>query len=346
MKIAFCHHYSMSFGAGGERLLVQLANRLSNDGFDVEIYSLPVGKRDKEQPLIDGIKYQEKWFHHIDADIANFLYAPFVEKFFKFKKKTPKIASIHGYPLIPELQHNTIKDISLYERLKKTGIIRSWTWWYTEHFRGFKGYEAIHVINPAMTDIFNKYKKTYTIPNWTNTKLFHPKGEKFEKFTVLFAGRNDWVKGIDIFEDIYRLGKKNNSEIEFWCTTDRNECSRQLGFVDDSKLIEIYSRVHLLVYPTRIDTFGNVITEALSCGTPVLSSGLPVHRAMELPLLYANNATEFLDKIIYIKDLWQNNRKEYDKLCKLGREQVVERFEFDRIYPTFVDMFQDVVQQK
>jgi len=344
MKVAFCHHYSMGFGAGGERLLAQLANRLSNDGFDIGIYSLPVARRGKMPILIEDVKYSEKWFHRIDADIADFIYTPFIEKFFKFRKKIPKIASIHGYPLVPELQHKSIRDISLLERIKKTGIIRSGIWWYEEHFRNFKGYDAIHIINPAMTQIFDKYKKTYMIPNWTDTELFSPNGEKFEKFTVIFVGRDDWVKGIDIYEEIARIAQENGvNDIEFWCTRNANGYCKQYGYIKDSKkLAYLYSRAHVLAYPTRIDTFGNVIIESLSCETPVISSGLPVHISMELPLLYADGIYDFLDKILSIKSLWENNRKEYERFCKLGREQVIDKYDFEKIYPKFVDMLQRV----
>ena len=338
----------MGFGAGGERLLAQLANRLSNDGFDIGIYSIPFGKRDKMPMLDDKVEYHEKWFHNIDADLANFIYAPLVKNLFKFKNNIPKIASIHGYPLVPELQHESIRDISFLERFKKTGFIRSGVWFHARHFRNFDGYDAIHVINPAMVNIFKEYKKVYSISNWVDTKLFSPNGEKLEKFTVLFAGRDDWVKGVDIYEEIFRTAKKMNldNKIEFLCTVDRDICSRRLGFLNDKALIYMYSRAHVLVYPTRIDTFGNVITESLSCQTPVISSGLPVHVGMDLPLLYANGSCEFLEKIIYLKNLWENDTKEYERLCKFGRQQVVERYDFDRIYPKFIDMFQEVSSRK
>lgn len=42
-----------------------------------------------------------------------------------------------------------------------------------------------------------------------------------------------------------------------------------LGWVDSAKLPEIYSAADILLLPSRFDTFGLVVLEALSCGLPV-----------------------------------------------------------------------------
>lgn len=42
-----------------------------------------------------------------------------------------------------------------------------------------------------------------------------------------------------------------------------------LGWVDHTALPKIYSEVDMLLLPSRFDTFGCVVTEAMSCGLPV-----------------------------------------------------------------------------
>ena len=42
-----------------------------------------------------------------------------------------------------------------------------------------------------------------------------------------------------------------------------------LGWVDHDRLPEIYSAADMLILPSRFDTFGCVVLEALSCGIPV-----------------------------------------------------------------------------
>jgi glycosyltransferase involved in cell wall biosynthesis len=42
-----------------------------------------------------------------------------------------------------------------------------------------------------------------------------------------------------------------------------------LGWVDRERLPDIYSSADLLVFPSRFDTFGCTVLEAMSCGLPV-----------------------------------------------------------------------------
>ena len=41
------------------------------------------------------------------------------------------------------------------------------------------------------------------------------------------------------------------------------------GYIDDEELAHYYSTADVFVFPSRTDTFGNVMLEAMACGTPV-----------------------------------------------------------------------------
>lgn len=45
-----------------------------------------------------------------------------------------------------------------------------------------------------------------------------------------------------------------------------------LGSVETDKLVELYQRCTLFVFPSTVETFGNPIVEAMACGAPVASS--------------------------------------------------------------------------
>lgn len=320
--------------------MASLAQRLKHDCFDVEIYSLPVGRR-YVKPILGDVVYSEKWLHNIDADVALFIYSPYVEKFFKFKNGTAKIASIHGFPLVPELQHKLITDISLIDRIKNIGITRSFIWWHSTHMRNFKNFDAIHINNPAMRKIFNNGERIYEIPNWIDTELYCPCNKKDDDFTVIFVSRNEWVKGIDLYDEI---SKRKDLGIKFLCTGNKTGNYDSIGFIEDeSQLASIYSKVHATIIPTRIDTFGVTITESLSCGTPVITTRMPPHEELKLPIIYADTIEEFINEIYKIKKMWENDRESYYKFCSICKNSV-SIYAIDNIYPQFKKMFCEVAK--
>ena len=346
LRIAFCHHYSMSFWSGGEKQIAYLAQRLSSDGFNVEIHSLPVRKKNNI-PNLGNVKYSEKWFHEIDADIAYFLYSPYIENFFRCKNGTVKIAAIRGFPLVPEIQHKSIINISPYRRIKEIGLMRSLVWWHSRYMRDLRSFDALHIISPAMVQLFPSFEgKIYDISNWIDTDLYNPNGEKREEFTVLFASRNEWVKGIDIYNEIAKISKENNLGIKFLATGkkgDHDSNYENVGFLDDNSLTKLYSSIHATIVPTRIDTFGNTIPESLACGTPVITTKIPAHEKMQLPLLYADIVKEYIEKIIEIKNMWEFDKDSYYELCSKCRDSVI-KYNFKDTYPKFINMFREVVE--
>jgi glycosyltransferase involved in cell wall biosynthesis len=94
--------------------------------------------------------------------------------------------------------------------------------------------------------------------------------------TVLYAGRVSKEKGL---EDLCRLQSAFNIEIvgdgpfrEYLHNTYKGV--KFLGYQSGEELANSYTRADVFAFPSRTDTFGIVIIEALSCGTPV--AGYPV----------------------------------------------------------------------
>ncbi len=135
----------------------------------------------------------------------------------------------------------------------------------------------------------NEIKKTilknpvYTIPAGIDSKVFYPLEGIDKKYDYIFVGSFYPIKGTDILieaisilndaalsycfvgsgsfdSDIYELKKFYNIDL-------RNDQTQ-------SQLQELYAQSRFLVLPTRGDSFGLVVSEAMYCGTPVIVSNV------------------------------------------------------------------------
>jgi glycosyltransferase involved in cell wall biosynthesis len=95
---------------------------------------------------------------------------------------------------------------------------------------------------------------------------------------VLYAGRISDEKGVMLLPEIYRKLRAEVPSVSMVIAGDGPALSRlkkampeahYLGWVDHERLPEIFSAADLLLFPSRFDTFGCAVLEAMSCGLPV-----------------------------------------------------------------------------
>lgn len=130
-------------------------------------------------------------------------------------------------------------------------------------------------------------KKVLLTAHWADEK-FAPKlstkkeifGLKESDKVVLFAGRLSKEKGVMDIVAIYEKIKSKTTNLKF-VFAGTGPAAEELkkampdaiymGWVDNSKLPEIYSASDLLILPSKFDTFSCVVLESLSCGLPVIA---------------------------------------------------------------------------
>ncbi|MCG2871979.1 MAG: glycosyltransferase family 4 protein [Sulfolobales archaeon] len=350
MKVVLCHHYSLSFYAGGEKFLLNLSRELVEKGHSVEIRALPImRKRDRMKHIVRilkelGIDYYESWFHKVrDADVAYFIYAPMIHKFFHVE--TPRIAGIHGFSFALELQHEDIKRANSIKLIRKAGLIPTAALIYHKYFglNELKHFDAIHVINKAMLTLYHGlYNDIFYAPLWIYADRYKQSSEKSERFTVLFLGRQSWVKGFDIYVKVAEALRDRG--IEFLSTGRSVRPVKGLGFIPEEELVKYVSKAHVVVIPSRIDTFGLAIVEPMVYETPVITTPILAHEGLELQsLIYANSVEEFAKKILEIKDLWESDREEYYRLSKRVKEDAV-KYDVNKVFPAYEQMFLEVAK--
>lgn len=140
-----------------------------------------------------------------------------------------------------------------------------------------------------------------------------------------FSSRKLWQKGYDIFQHL----KAKLKGINFVGT----------GNIPESEMPGFYSRNHVTVVPARVDTFGLVNVESMMCGTPVISSGLQTHRVLELPMLYAKSVNDYMDNILFYKEMFDSDS--YKEISEACRESSM-RFDKGAIVDSIEKMFFEV----
>jgi len=323
--------------------LVEAARQLIKRGHDAVIYGLPFKNRPVNlKPLLQGVEYHEGLIHNIhDVDVAYFIYAPLVHNL--FVGKFPRIGAIHAFVFLDELQHAEIKAMSRVDFIKEFGLSRFISNLYFDKFERKKlnGFDAVHVINHEAIKLLNCKKRVYYVPNWIDTSRFKPIGEKNSKFSVLFTGRR--AKGFSTFVEIANLLKKK--EIDFIAIGPDLESTsnvKNLGFITDvEELVRLYSKIHVLVYASRIDVFPLTLLEAAACKIPIIALPTRAIQGLSLPLFYASSVKDFAQTICELQGYWETRREDYMKMADKMREETA-KYDVNNVFPSFLNMLKEV----
>ncbi|OGG99922.1 MAG: hypothetical protein A2600_12970 [Candidatus Lambdaproteobacteria bacterium RIFOXYD1_FULL_56_27] len=129
-------------------------------------------------------------------------------------------------------------------------------------------------------------QKVHLTAHWVEERFVAVPGARAKRFpqldpqvpVLLFAGRLSKEKGVLDLPVIYQtlLAQYPQAQMVIAGVGPAQEelkaampKAQFLGWVENKELPELYSAASLLVLPSRFDTFGCVVLEALSCGLPV-----------------------------------------------------------------------------
>lgn len=126
-------------------------------------------------------------------------------------------------------------------------------------------------------------EKIRKIPLGVNLARFYPDGAPDgERFDVLYAGQVSFRKGIPYLLEAFaqfqhpkkklRIVGAINPEIRDYLAHHLPEQVEVLGSVPQASLRGLMSRSHVLVLPSIEDGFGMVLSQAMACGCPVIST--------------------------------------------------------------------------
>jgi len=318
INISFAHHLSLRYFGGGEKWLISTVKELAKKGHNIEIYSLPflMGSKpkinkDQLHETLQDIPYTESYHHNIKSEVVYVTFHSLT--FLNFRTSKPRIAGLHShtywynphphYGFLPNLANITNRFTSYFD---------------------LRRYNAVHTV----TNVYPiNHPCVYYIPNYVDSSFYTPNGEKESLFTVAYASRKVWQKGWDIFQQIQ---KKSN--FNFLIS----------GSIPEQEMPQFFSKAHVTVVPSRVDTFGLTIVESMMCETPVITTPLETHRALNLPLFLAETPRDYIKTIKFISDQLLNQNL-YKLVCDLSRQSALQ-YDKKLIITKLENMFKEVAE--
>jgi len=156
----------------------------------------------------------------------------------------------------------------------RTGIPISWTYAFLRWFHG----PSMAVMAPTIVVKNDLEKFGFTnVVLWSrgvDTEVFHMQDSKALNSAhpiFLYVGRVAVEKNINAFLEIDLPGSK-------WVVGDGPAMAKikqqypnvnYLGVLNQPELAKVYAAADVFVFPSKTDTFGLVLLEAMACGTPV-----------------------------------------------------------------------------
>lgn len=113
-----------------------------------------------------------------------------------------------------------------------------------------------------------------------------------------------------------------------------------VGSVFGDRKFDLYREADVFVLPTHSENFGIVVTEALACGTPVITTkGTPWE---ELETYHCGWWTEIGSKptVKALRDFLALTEKELERMGQNGRRLVERKYSCQRIAQEFMEMYE------
>jgi len=265
---------------------------------------------------------------------------------FECKKWEDSCGNCPRLSYYPKLKKDTTEFLintkkKIYENSNLTLVCPS-QWLKNRVQKSILGNKDVRVIyNGINTEIFNPVDKIEA-----RKILSLPQDKKILMFSAS-GSLNNLQKGGEFIIKIYDL-LKHNPEIIFVNIGGNADKKKEnwidIPYINDEKTMALYySASDVFIYPSMAETFGLVIAEAMSCGTPVVAfnnTAIPeIIKHMETGYLAENKNIE--DFIKGIKIFLEND--ELRKNAEIKAEQEIRsNFTLDKMISNYVDVYQEI----
>lgn len=371
MKIAFYSILNLGYGGGFEKWVEQVATILSTRGHQIIILTTKYG--DNKNKIIQKNLYRHGVRVFEYENYQRLFVIPTISAIRQIAKMIENIDVLYfnnAFPvnevivlLLKRGNNKNIKIISGYHGLfPEIGNMMKRLYYRVVNKSLSKKFDAFHVLNPEDQSMLQswRYRNVYNFPNGVDTVRYIP-GQKKNIFTVMFAGRMVYQKGIDILAEVIRkINDSQEKNLNFhifgagplaYIVKDLEKKFSNViysSYVDEEKLVEAFQSAHVFVSPSRFETFLLTSLEAQSAGTPVIASDIAGPRETVISgqtgLLVNATQYEIINAILYFKDLWDNRKQEYSNYCQNARRNAL-RYDWKITVDKFEQMLSSIVNK-
>ncbi len=320
-------------GTGVDVFTQRLRDALAARGFQAEISWLPhraeyapwtVAK--PERPRWANITHVNTWLHH---------------------------SLVPANSLIVATMHHSVHDEAMrpFKHWKQQLYHRAWV-------RPMEAWVLAHAdkVTSVSAHTAREVARTFgvqseVIHNGIDLETFTPPlhRESRDVFRLIYVGSWSLRKGTDLLAPIMaQLG----DGFELVCTASAGfptsgplpiHC-RSIGRPDTAALVSAYQQADALIFPSRLEGFGQVAAEAMACGLPVVAG-----RNSALPEVVASGETGFLiegdDVGAYVAAIrgLRDDRERWRRMSAAARLRAEENFDITRMTDQYVALYQQLL---
>lgn len=280
--------------------------------------------------------------------------------------KTPYILSLRGI-----FMEEVFKRQPLIKRIKK----KIFMWLIGEKI--LKNAIKIHCKTNEEKNYFLKYfpelkNKVIVIPNGTKIHEYRldeyknsdaKSRELIDRKIVLFLGRINWIKGLDILVHGFSKLRRERENIQLiiagkddgdgyerivrkWIREyDIEESVTFTGFVTGERKMELFRKADVFIQPSYSENFGMSIIEAMNCGVPVIVSN-KVGIVREIEEWRAGILIEPTVEGVYsgLKTWLNMEEDELKEITKRAKRMVSELYDIEKVADKMVKLFEEVIR--
>jgi glycosyltransferase involved in cell wall biosynthesis len=382
MKVLFYTPYSLRYGGGGERWILEIVPRLLGRGHEARVVTLDYPESSKETDWMEGeldaFQRRVKWIELPAWSLPFGVLLPTPSSLVELLQEARSSDVVLFNNFLP-FQEGLLVGIRKAARTPVVGVYqapivakgllnRGYRRVFSRRLARF--FDAYQVLNREDQGVLEGWgverEKIHLIPNAVDGGRFSLRGRRGKTFRVLFVGRLNYHKGFDLLCRVVEAVNRDEVLRErirfrvlgsgFWKSRldqllEGHSNVEYRSRIPHPELPEVYSGSDLLFMPSRWEGSPMVLLEALASGLPVVAQDVRgIHDVLEGKafgaLVPPEDPEEMAARVQEFYRLWRDDPEGYGALREEARAWAVHRYGWDRVLGEFLGMLEKAAKGK